>query len=87
MEESIDRVYSPEEVARYITFAKQFKPQIGKVILEDWRHILVSAIKLYHFVLRRQQSDWCIITKPYVKKIQVELLRIAGKLQFDNWKA
>ena len=31
LEESIDRVYTREEILRYIMFARQFKPKIGKV--------------------------------------------------------
>lgn len=31
MEESIERVYSREEILRYILFARQFKPKLSTV--------------------------------------------------------
>ncbi len=43
MEESIERVYSPEDVARYIGFARLFKPKLTEeamnYLVEQYRHL------------------------------------------------
>jgi len=33
LEESVNRVYSAEDIQRYITFARQFKPRVGDILM------------------------------------------------------
>ena len=49
---SIDRMYSQEQILRYITFARQFKPQVGKVIMpyDNFRESLKSNIYVYYSI-------------------------------------
>ena len=35
LEESIDRTYSLEDIQRYITFARLFKPKVCLIVLSD----------------------------------------------------
>lgn len=42
VEESVERVYSLEEIQRYIMFARQFKPRLNKVWkLRCWLALLI----------------------------------------------
>ncbi|KAK7488184.1 hypothetical protein BaRGS_00020626 [Batillaria attramentaria] len=43
LEESVERVYSVEDISRYITFARQFKPKINKeaqdYMIDEYKHL------------------------------------------------
>jgi hypothetical protein len=51
IEDNVKRVYSREEVLRYITFARQFKPLISEVIFTLY---FICEIILYNIFVEEQ---------------------------------
>jgi hypothetical protein len=68
LEESIDRVYSREEILRYIMFARQFKPKIGKVS---------------RMLLKGDIIQYCILSIQFVLMTSVACASGSGQ-SFDN---
>ena len=48
-EESVDRVFSVDDIQRYITFARQFKPKVGQGLF-SWFHYypIFVMVKVVH---------------------------------------
>ena len=57
-EESVERVYSLEDIQRYITFARQFKPKVSRCLFDSLK--LLGSMPWFNFIetSERQSTDW-----------------------------